>query len=159
MRNKQAKLMSALRPLIVKHFSEAELRALCFDLDIDYELLPGREKSEKALELIAYSKRTNALDALVQACQDTRPQIEWPQIIEKELILSCAPTTKRKIVWLGVGLLIVALVMPFWLSRQTASGANRTIKLVQRQRCHPPITVVLRLILMIFNQIIRKRSP
>ena len=56
-----------LRDILVTHFSDGELRDLCFDLGIDYESLPGEGKSAKARELVAYCQRRDRLAELEAA--------------------------------------------------------------------------------------------
>ncbi len=68
----------ALREILVERFSGQELRALCFDLNVDYEDLPGEGKTDKALALIAYSERHDRLAELVRVGKKQRPAIAWP---------------------------------------------------------------------------------
>ena len=49
-----SRLLSELRQRLVEHFTEGELRTLCFDLGIDYDALPAFGKADKARELVAY---------------------------------------------------------------------------------------------------------
>ena len=41
-----------LRENLVSYFSESELHTLCFDLDVDYDLIPGQGKEDKIREMI-----------------------------------------------------------------------------------------------------------
>lgn len=67
-----------LRQVITKHFSDSELRDLCFDLNIDYENLPGQGKGDKARELVAYVGRHNRIAELVKEVRSLRPNADWP---------------------------------------------------------------------------------
>lgn len=67
-----------LRQLLETRFSDGELRTLCFDLGIDYEILPGEGKADKARELLTYVVRHDLLADLVQHCSKVRPDIPWP---------------------------------------------------------------------------------
>lgn len=58
-------------------FSESELRALCFNLGVDYELVNGQNKSEKAIELIKHLFRTERLEELINEGQRQRPNGKW----------------------------------------------------------------------------------
>jgi predicted NACHT family NTPase len=64
---------ATLRQLLNSHFSESELRDLCFDLELDYEQLPGDRKGDKARELIMYCERHGRIDELVTMCRKLRP--------------------------------------------------------------------------------------
>ncbi len=71
-----------LRRLIVKHFSDSELRDLCFDLTIDYENLPGPTKNDKARELVTYCERFGRTADLFALCRQQRPQVEWRIVMQ-----------------------------------------------------------------------------
>lgn len=68
---------AAFRQKIAKHFNDSELRALCFDMGIDYEDLGGNGKADKIRELIAYCERRNNLAELLDICRQQRPDISW----------------------------------------------------------------------------------
>jgi hypothetical protein len=68
-----SKDMSDLRHFLTSQFSRGELKDLCFDLDIDYENLPGEAKGDKARELIKYAGRHGRLPELITAIQQLRP--------------------------------------------------------------------------------------
>jgi hypothetical protein len=67
--------VSQFRELLVEHFGLEDLRTLCFDLNVDYESLPGEGKAGKARELVAYLKRRDRLTELGAAIRRTRPDI------------------------------------------------------------------------------------
>lgn len=67
-----------IRQQLTEAFDEGELRTLCFDLDLDYESLPGEGKANKARELVAWARRSGQLDALVGQARLTRPHLVWP---------------------------------------------------------------------------------
>ncbi|MBK8905730.1 MAG: hypothetical protein IPM53_31395 [Anaerolineaceae bacterium] len=64
-----------LRRLIIKHFSDSDLRDICFDLRLDYESLPGTSKSEKVRELLLFLDRSNTVERLVNVCRELRSSI------------------------------------------------------------------------------------
>ncbi len=68
-----------LRELMTRHFSKAELEALCFDLGIDKDDLPGGVKKELAQEIILYCERHDKLEMLLDVCRAQRPSTEWPK--------------------------------------------------------------------------------
>lgn len=66
-----------LRQLLTEYFNIGELKDLCFDLSIDYEILPGDGKADKARELVAYVKRHGQRARLLAECQKLRPHVTW----------------------------------------------------------------------------------
>jgi predicted DsbA family dithiol-disulfide isomerase len=61
-----------IRNALRDRFSAEELRALCFDLGIDYEVLPGETKPAKAQQLVEYMERRGQTDRLVAAIRSAR---------------------------------------------------------------------------------------
>ncbi len=75
-------IIHQLRNILIEHFSEDELRDLCFfelqDVpDMDYDSLPGTGKSNKIREMIAHCKRHGKLIHLIKTCQKFRPSVAW----------------------------------------------------------------------------------
>ncbi len=68
---------SKLRDLIVSYFSEEELQALCMDLDIDYETIPGQTKKGKVMGLIEYVQHRSRLPELIKKLKELRPRVNW----------------------------------------------------------------------------------
>ena len=68
---------TSLRKNLQDSFDETELREICFDFQIDYENLPGRDKKEKVMQLITYFERRRKLSELIDYCKDLRPHISW----------------------------------------------------------------------------------
>ncbi|WP_420642519.1 tetratricopeptide repeat protein [Candidatus Leptofilum sp.] len=71
--------LTQLRNQIEENFSEEELRALCFDLGVDFENLGGRGKAANVLELINWAKRNNCVSDLMALVKEARPHV--PDII------------------------------------------------------------------------------
>jgi hypothetical protein len=63
---------AALRQALVDHFNLEELRTLCFDLDVDFDRLPGQGKDAKARDLVIYWQNRNGLARLVAAVRLAR---------------------------------------------------------------------------------------
>jgi len=70
-----------LRQVLVKHFSDSELRGLCFDLSVDYEILPGSDKARKVIELITFLEHRGRVPELVAMVQAQRPHLRWDDIL------------------------------------------------------------------------------
>jgi tetratricopeptide (TPR) repeat protein len=72
--------------LLAGHFDEAELRSLCFELDVDDEELRGQTKSEKIISLIQHLERQQRVADLLQRCRRLRPEITWPDALKPAAI-------------------------------------------------------------------------
>ncbi len=57
--------------------NRAQLRTLCFDMEVPYDDLPGDRHSDKVMELIAYFERRSRLPELVAKCKELRPKESW----------------------------------------------------------------------------------
>ncbi len=68
------------RAQLVELFGEDDLRDLCFELEIDFENLPGSTKSAKARELFIFCTRRGQLEALRATCARLRPHLAWPPL-------------------------------------------------------------------------------
>jgi hypothetical protein len=67
--------LKLLRDALDNGYSDAELRDLCFELEVDYEDLPGEGQSAKARELVLFCKRRGLLATLVQYVMRDRPML------------------------------------------------------------------------------------
>jgi len=70
--------LAHLRQLLTDHFSEEELRTLCFDLRVNYDALPAMGSAGKARELVAYLERCDRIPDLLEIAQRLRPNVDWP---------------------------------------------------------------------------------
>ena len=71
-----------LRELMVGHFSLADIRQLCFDLDINYDELSGDRLSGKVIALIDFMSKRGQMAALLARLAEERPQVRWPARVE-----------------------------------------------------------------------------
>ncbi|MCP4359080.1 MAG: ATP-binding protein [Chloroflexi bacterium] len=62
-----------LLPTLDASFNEGELRELCFQLQLDYEVLGGNGKREKVVSLLEWVQRHGRVSELVQLVRRTRP--------------------------------------------------------------------------------------
>jgi hypothetical protein len=69
--------LARLRQVLVTRLDEGELRTFCFDLGVDYDVLRGGGKADKARELIAHLEHRNRIPDLVQVGRRLRPDISW----------------------------------------------------------------------------------
>ncbi len=69
--------ISHLRQLLVRYFSESELKTLCFDLNIDYGSLSSQNKTDKVRELILYLYRNDLVSTFTEFLKKRHPEIEW----------------------------------------------------------------------------------
>jgi len=76
----EPKHRTRLLQVLSDRFDEGDLRTLCFTLEIDYEILPGQGKRDKARELIQYLERRERISDLVEAGKQLRPDIPWHAI-------------------------------------------------------------------------------
>jgi Effector-associated domain 7 len=70
-----------LRQLLSQLFSKEELAALCFDLGVDYDSLPGDGTMAKVVEIIEYFSRAGRIKALVQLASTQRVQTDWGELL------------------------------------------------------------------------------
>ncbi len=63
-----------LKELMKVAFNEGELRELCFDLNVDYETISGRNKAEKITELVSHFVRYGRFLELQQHVNRLRPE-------------------------------------------------------------------------------------
>jgi hypothetical protein len=61
-------------------FGENDLRDLCFELQLDFDNLPGPSKKDKARELIIHFDRRKRINVLVTAFSELRPNINLEMI-------------------------------------------------------------------------------
>lgn len=66
-----------LRQNLIEYFSASELQTLCFDMGVDYDLLPGEGKEDKARELIYYVIRRGLVPEFINTCFRLRPHVSW----------------------------------------------------------------------------------
>jgi len=64
-----------LHRLLDSHFNEGELRDLCFNLDVDFENLPGMGKKDRARELVLHCRRYALTEALLTELMEMRPDL------------------------------------------------------------------------------------
>ncbi len=82
--------LSKLYKVLSDRFSDGELQSLAFDLEIDYESLPGEGKLSKARELVAYLERRGRVRDLIDYIARARPDIS-----QDELGLAKPPPPQR----------------------------------------------------------------
>jgi hypothetical protein len=79
----EAQVTILLRDLLIEHFNVSELKSICFNLNIDDELLSSNTKLDIVLDLIKFCVRRGRVQELVSLGQSLRPNASWPQIDER----------------------------------------------------------------------------
>jgi hypothetical protein len=72
---------SMLRQFLVERLNDEELRTLCFDLGVDYEILEGGSKVGKARELLTHLDRRFRISDLIETGKRLRPDIPWDDAV------------------------------------------------------------------------------
>ncbi len=73
-----------LRQVLVDFFNEDQIRALCMDLDISYDSLPGSSADAKARELVQEIAAQDRILVLLQAIYEIRPNAFWGEAKTQE---------------------------------------------------------------------------
>jgi hypothetical protein len=92
----------AVRQKLVAHFSEEELRTLCFDIGVDYESLPAMGKEGKARELVLHLERRGQSPELVALCRQLRPNAFWPEVTHVSWSSTVSSPTTQPVPWMIV---------------------------------------------------------
>ncbi len=92
-------IRSDLRLFLTERFNLSELKNLCFDLGVDYEMFPHQTKGELCRELLAYFERKGNLSCLVAEVVKLRPDEELVALLAE--LNSCSPRAKVQIVLPG----------------------------------------------------------
>jgi hypothetical protein len=66
-----------LRHFLESHFSIAELRDLCFSLQVNFENIEGEDKQSKVIALVSYFERRGKLYELEKVSRELRPNIRF----------------------------------------------------------------------------------
>lgn len=69
--------MKQLLPILTIYFNESELRTLCFDISINYEVLDPGNLEDKARSLIMYTQRHGLSKHLLATCMEKRQNLDW----------------------------------------------------------------------------------
>ncbi len=73
-----------LRIFLIQHFSENDVRDICFELDIDFESLSGTDKPSKIRELIIYCENRGSFENLVKVVCSARSESLISNFLENE---------------------------------------------------------------------------
>lgn len=111
--------LGLLREQISKSFTQDEIKTICFDLDIDYESLPGEGKVAKVREMLSLMDRTGRMDILFEHLKHRRPHLAWayaPSFDKDSEQMTTAPRqpkakrNNRQLLSYGIIILIVAII-------------------------------------------------
>ena len=65
--------------LLERHFDVNEIDMLAWDLGLNADNIRGESRDERTRALMSYCERHNLVAALLERCQDLRPEITWPR--------------------------------------------------------------------------------
>ncbi len=84
----QQEIMIGIRDGLIGTFDQEELQLLCFDLNVEYEDMPGETRRAKAQKIVEYFSRQGRLADLINYCICQRPNYTWPsdQVLESESV-------------------------------------------------------------------------
>ena len=102
--------VAQLRQMLNESFNEEEIRTLAFDLQVDYDSLPGRGKVAKARELIDEIRRNGRIPELVTHCAEIRPHLDWSDQSAITTPETAAAASRRKVMWGVIGAMAVLLL-------------------------------------------------
>ena len=77
---------NGLLSLMRDHLNLEELRTLCFQLDVDYDDLLGEAKTGRIRELILLMLRDDRLPELVDALEQSHPEIDWSESVKRDAL-------------------------------------------------------------------------
>lgn len=82
-----------LRHAMMQSFNEQELRALCFDIELDYESISTEGRTDTVIEMIDYGLRAGKILDLIRLCERQRPNMPWESISfgAKQATMNVAP--------------------------------------------------------------------
>ena len=66
-----------LRLKLEKKFSDSELKAMCFDLEIEYENVAGNTREARTRELLLLVERNGRMAEFIACCKAERPAVDW----------------------------------------------------------------------------------
>ena len=66
-----------LRNELNTRFSLNDLRTICYDLGIDFEILEGPEKTGKVISLLLAVEHQHRVNELIDICKSERPYVDW----------------------------------------------------------------------------------
>ena len=70
--------LAALSSAMCQYFSIEDLKVLCANLGVEYEMVSGNENKEvKSLELVKYFYRNSQMRSLLQELNKSRPNVSW----------------------------------------------------------------------------------
>jgi tetratricopeptide (TPR) repeat protein len=67
--------MEQLPGILAEYFDEGQVRAICLEVDVDYDNLPGDGYAVKARELVITARRSGQLRRLRQAVKEWLPDV------------------------------------------------------------------------------------
>ena len=73
-----------LREALIDKFNDSDIRIICSDLGVDYEILSGDNKVERVISLIDIFDDKGNIPQLIQYCSRYRENVDWDRIAAAE---------------------------------------------------------------------------
>jgi hypothetical protein len=73
-----SEIVALVRHALNHYFNIEELRALAFDVGVEWDNLPGSRKEDKARELVLFLDRRGQMELLIRTIRENRPNAPLP---------------------------------------------------------------------------------
>ena len=106
-----------VRTLLEKRLTLEEIRALCFDIEVDFDNLDGRGKSGKVTSLLIHLENRNSLNKALSWISSKRPDIELSDSFQQ--IAGDVPKKKigKENIILGVSITLFLVLFIFFVNQ------------------------------------------
>ncbi len=73
----ELKARATFQDQMAQAFSLDDLREICFELDVNFDSVPGETIDRKTLELYSHMERRGDVYRLAAVCEKLRPKMNW----------------------------------------------------------------------------------
>jgi len=109
--------LSKLHQLLTEHFNLEDLRTLCFELNVDYDDLPGEGKTAKARELVILLYGDSRVSELLKIGCEKHSYVPWADVLTAD---GATPTClsgllSKPVVWIAIAtLILLGVCLAIW---------------------------------------------